>query len=325
MDEDVALYFPYSRVPRSAWFTKVLLYWDHAESIVPEEHWSRDEPYQLALVDAGLLKVLSPRKVLEDMSPEFVPSFLDALDRHPVHYDVPSMEPMYATKLPEDLLEELKKRGLARPERRGLWSVDVETGDAYMAYLACAVSVKRPGASPVTDHKEGLAMLGLPRPGEQRDELKRMRYSLINAALPAPSGTVGPAKLRKFKDKHGEALKACRAALDEELVTLAQISDPLLRSMQEEAAITRISTTVANLEEDMSVLRRSRLTALGIAGVVAGAAAPLLDDPPPNQLSGALLIAAALALGGKEVATSADERRSRERAPFAYAARVGRL
>lgn len=41
MDDDVALYFPYSHVPQNAWFTKVLLYWDHAESIVAEEHPSR--------------------------------------------------------------------------------------------------------------------------------------------------------------------------------------------------------------------------------------------------------------------------------------------
>lgn len=105
------------------------------------------------------------------MSPRFVPSFLDALDRRLVHYDHPSVEPMYATKLPADLLKELEERGLARPGPRGLWSVDIETGDAYMAYLACAVSLNRPGASPVTDRKEGLVMLGLPRPGGQRVEI----------------------------------------------------------------------------------------------------------------------------------------------------------
>lgn len=29
------LYFPYISVPESAWFTRVLLYWDEVGSIVP--------------------------------------------------------------------------------------------------------------------------------------------------------------------------------------------------------------------------------------------------------------------------------------------------
>ena len=325
MDDVVALYFPYSRVPQSAWFSKVLLYWDHAESIVPKEHPSRGDPYQRALVDAGLLKVLNPQSVLEDVDAGFVATFLDVLNKRPVHHDLPHMEPMFATKLPAELLTELRARGLARPGPRGLWSVDVETGDAYMAYLACVVSANRPGASPVTDHRDGLAMLGLPRPGEGRQELKRMRFALLDAALPAPSGTVPPADLRKFKDKHREALQECRAALDEELVGLAQIADPELRDMKSHAAIVRIRSEVAGLEKDMSAFRWSRLTALGIAGVVADTAARFVDVQSPTPLSGALLISAALALGGRTVAEAVQNHHSRGAAPFAYAARVGRL
>ena len=96
-----------------------------------------------------------------------------------------------------------------------------------MAYLACAVSLGHPGMSPVTNHKDGLALLGLAPPGGQQEELNRMRYALIDAALPAPSGTVSPAKLRTFKEKHGAALKKCRAALDEESSRLPRSRIPI--------------------------------------------------------------------------------------------------
>jgi len=32
-----ALYFPYIKVPKSAWFTRILLYWDKVGAIIPSD------------------------------------------------------------------------------------------------------------------------------------------------------------------------------------------------------------------------------------------------------------------------------------------------
>ena len=33
-----ALYFPYIKVPKSAWFTRILLYWDKVGAIIPSDY-----------------------------------------------------------------------------------------------------------------------------------------------------------------------------------------------------------------------------------------------------------------------------------------------
>ena len=53
------LYLPYISVPESAWFTRVLLYWDEVGSIVPsayEVDLSRLTPYMQELVHAELVR-----------------------------------------------------------------------------------------------------------------------------------------------------------------------------------------------------------------------------------------------------------------------------
>jgi hypothetical protein len=58
---ETALYFPYIQVPRKAWFTPVLLYWDRVAAIVPY----RLEPAELGeymhqLLSEGLVDPVRP-------------------------------------------------------------------------------------------------------------------------------------------------------------------------------------------------------------------------------------------------------------------------
>jgi hypothetical protein len=64
---ETALYFPYIRVPRTPWFTQVLLYWDQAASIVPGElRYGADrlDPSMRELNAAGLLEFIDPNNAL---------------------------------------------------------------------------------------------------------------------------------------------------------------------------------------------------------------------------------------------------------------------
>ena len=67
---DTALYFPYINVPETKWFTQILLYWDHAASIVPDSiRENREElgPYMAELMDEGLVRSVMPSQVLRNM------------------------------------------------------------------------------------------------------------------------------------------------------------------------------------------------------------------------------------------------------------------
>jgi len=336
VDENVALYFPYSRVPESDWFTKVLLYWDRAASIVPDEHVSRAERYQSKLAGEGLLEYLSPRDMLRGMGEQFVPTFLGLVDQWPVHYEHPHLEYVYASKLPRELLEALADRQLAEPApevhgRGEQWRVDVETADAYMAYLASAVSWTRPGTAPVTDHEASLATLGLPRPGHQREELERLRYAVVTAALPTPSRAVPPIELRAFKDKHRDALRRCRWALDEKLADLAMVDEPYLRHVKTNALIETIADEVAVLQEDMAKRRWPKVTKVSVGGIVAaalGTTAQLAGTTHTSALWLLSMVGAGVAQAGPaafEVIQTAKTPTWNPRAPMAYAALTSRL
>ncbi|GAA4707227.1 hypothetical protein GCM10025781_27320 [Kocuria gwangalliensis] len=39
---ETALYFPHIRVPKAAWFTQVLLYWEDVASIIPRPSGTTD-------------------------------------------------------------------------------------------------------------------------------------------------------------------------------------------------------------------------------------------------------------------------------------------
>jgi hypothetical protein len=158
---DTALYFPYIRVPQTPWFTQVLLYWDRAASIVPDSLLNKPDalnPYMHELAREGLLEYVHPDSVIWQ-GPEqetFYRAFLELLKRLPVP---PQGERIFTRlhtdKLPQPLFDELSSRDLAKdkegPEWEPWWQVEVTTADAYMAYLACAISGVRPDTLPVTD------------------------------------------------------------------------------------------------------------------------------------------------------------------------------
>src|SRR5438876_3365601 len=60
---ETALYFPNIRVPEESWFTRVILYWDDAASIVPRRMHDSDvvlSGYMSELISAHLVRRIQP-------------------------------------------------------------------------------------------------------------------------------------------------------------------------------------------------------------------------------------------------------------------------
>jgi hypothetical protein len=83
------LYFPYISVPESAWFTRVLLYWDEVGSIVPspyEADLARLTPYMSELVRAELVRPIVPERYDRHLHRAVRP-FLEFIDSDPLITD----------------------------------------------------------------------------------------------------------------------------------------------------------------------------------------------------------------------------------------------
>jgi hypothetical protein len=114
---ETALYFPHMQVPKTAWFTQVLLYWDKAASIVPDVS-SRDfemDPYMEELRSVGLLEFVPPHEALQFDTDAFALGFLELLDQA---HDLPPDQARRYERLHPDrvnrlLLEHLRTEGLA--------------------------------------------------------------------------------------------------------------------------------------------------------------------------------------------------------------------
>ncbi len=151
---DGVLYFPYMRVPSSAWFTRVLLYWDEIGCIVPSVYGHDRQKlgdYGNELTSAGLLKTIHPDAF---SLPGLADGFIRALDaegrarpgRETYGVDAgPGMD-LHIAKMGREIARALQERGLAQPVKRsdaGWYAVEPRTADLFMAYLAVSSAMQR--------------------------------------------------------------------------------------------------------------------------------------------------------------------------------------
>ena len=215
---ETALYFPYIQVPQTPWFTQVLLYWDKAAAIVPEEvegDRSGLPPYMRELNDVGLLDFVRPGQTLGNQRREqFEAGFIAVVERGmgPSPQRSQTYTQVHVDKMGSDLFFELRRLGLASKNdaaRWNWWQVEARTADVYMGYLASAMCEAQEGMLPVTDEMDALNTLG----PDSRGFRANLATSTIRRALPAPSGPVPPRELMKFKEKNGDQLRQCRIHL----------------------------------------------------------------------------------------------------------------
>lgn len=348
---DTALYFPYIQVPRTAWFTQILLYWDQAATIVPFSLWDQPgiyDPYMHQLEGAGLLRLMSPDDAWPVGQDQFDDAFLRLLDARAedpgkqeaaAEPDGPQrLSPeveftrVHIGKMSVRLFSELACRGLALrgegPEHETWWQIEISTADLFMAYLAAVLSGAKPGTLPVTDSSRNISMLA-GTSGSDKRRLDALRYRVITEALPVPSGPVAATKLKGFKEDNSEQLRRCRTFLDGKLADLAALPDDELSDVRFSAIKQPIEDDVAKLVEQMNKRRWPDVTMLGWAGVTGaslGTAATASGAETPLAL-GLGVGAGALQLG-KEMYTTLKlmkEPRFDARSPLAYAALASRL
>jgi hypothetical protein len=327
---ETALYFPYMRVPKSVWFNSILLYWDRAGTIMPQQFLRMGEihPYLHELHAYHLLEYIDPDKVLgspRKFSDGFL-SFIEGADlkRNTRH----EYERIHTGKVPWLLLKDLEKRGLAHShgflDRNNQTWFDVErtTAMKYMEYLAGALAGSQPGTLPVTDTKASfLSAIG---PSVDSTDLRQLRYSLITAALPAPTEIIPIPDLWKFKDDHFDQLKRLRVYIDNALVDVAQLDSLEYREARFAELKAKTADEVAGLIEQMEKRRWPKIALLGVGGVVAalmGTAATLVTGG--SALAVGLAIGAGTLSAAAGASTFSDEVKAphyNARSPFAYAA-----
>jgi len=193
---DSVLYFPMIRPPESAWFARVLLYWDKVGTMMPAQY-SEDhaflQPYTSALVREGLLTVVPPdESVWRSGATNYFDAFLALVDSDPFGVrQEPANEREWASvhvdKTGLGLAMALEDRGLAEryqgAEYAAWVQVEHHTADLLMAFLASIVG-KDPNVvmDPITDSEASMAAFTtLPEQDRQINaELEPIRSALLD-------------------------------------------------------------------------------------------------------------------------------------------------
>ena len=330
---DTALYFPYIRVPQSAWFTRVLLYWDSAATIIPASIYDDQQEqgdYTSELMRAGLLRGVMPERNLDFQFETFSSGFLSMFEKQPMSGGLDTMQTqlIHEEKMSSEIYRQLEARGLARrlPNGYGWWLVESRTAALYMAYLTGAICGADRNFFPVTDSAETMAFLR-PTGSAAASRLQSLRYEVLTQALPAPSRSVSVRELQEFKDERGDDLTRLRRHLNGELARIAAIDDPDIRDATKDSVFQEIEDQVARLREQMSRRGWPRIVFVGFAGAV-GAATATVDAfiTPGSALIHGLGIGSAITAMSPALVQVVDtviHRRSFDAdSPFVYAAAI---
>jgi hypothetical protein len=217
------------------------------------------------------------------------------------------------------LFRELGDRGHIRGKRTGTdgqWMpVEGWVASLYMAYLALCLG-QLTNLEPITDERAGIAAAtGVDFSTADRG-IDRMRSVMLANVLPAPSSSVPPDELARFKAKNWDELRAFRIRVERSLVNCAKEPDPVLRERSLRLEAEALEDDVLDLERRMAKRRWPTARGMLVAGFAsAPAAAALAASGSTSDLAGALSPVVA------EVAASIlGSAPSDRRDPVAYAA-----
>lgn len=335
--DDSVLYFPYIRIPRSPWFTRVLLYWNEVGSIVPSEYQrqrTRLGPYMHDLVDAGLVKEVVPSEH-DSAVPEFRSAFLKLADENSCileqrgrasgHHNTSRIhiEKMLGRYLAGDLVD----RGLASPAEYPWWDVEETTANLFMGYLASVLGkLDSLRMCPITDQPRVLSVFSQTPQHilNKRSLVEQLRMAILTDILPSPDYAVPVEELLDFKQSHSDLLPRFRRHIETFIMDLSGIADAEERDYRmrvfREQSVEQVDEIVSKMNE-----RRWRRIVFGdICGIVAAAIPGVASAATGNP------VLSLAALPGLVHATySAFQGKSRIQKeilsdPLAYAAYAGR-
>lgn len=256
------LYFPYIRVPDSAWLTQLLLYWDQVSSIVPYDFIQNPEslgPYMQSLVREELVVQVIPGAHLHEI-PQFSDRFMtyveglgQEIDRRRDQFARGGILQVHIEKL-GNLGNALVHQRLAASGQYPWYDIERDTADDFMSYLAASLGqVESVDSSPVTDkstYLRRLALAGVPENTMER-QLDTLRVEVLDQILPVPKHPVSPSEIRAFKERHHHDLRGFRLRVEREIVDAASVQDPALRARRLDLFFNEAGASMEGIQEAM--------------------------------------------------------------------------
>lgn len=309
------LYFPYINVPGSAWFTRMLLYWDNVATIVPMDFIYNPEnldEYTSSLSEAGLLEHIFPAQYTFGF-PDFSRSFIKTIEGS---YDLEDRQKLFKKKSTVKIhAEKLSEIGNSlielhlaeEKDRYGWYNVEKQTANEFMCYLAVFLG-RHPDLNyaPITDQIHSLhTILADNNPvTNPHQKITEFRLQVLEKALPSPRSSLKPHEILKFKEKHGDELKRFRNEIEMELTLLADFKDVFLQQKRLELLKERIE------EETKEIV--SQMKDNGWSHILLGKWCPLIGEFPIVGIVPKIIGAVHAALN--------DVKPVNENSPWAYAA-----
>lgn len=319
-----ALYFPYINVPQSTWFIQVLLYWDKAYSIVPNEyfhHPERLDPFMRELVAAELVEQIVPEGFI-DKIPNFGRPFITYVHRRlsqierrrlssPVNLQPKAL--LHIEKVAR-VADELRELNLARHHKGPWYKVEAWVADAFMAYLASSLGVlDEINAAPVTGHADSFQVLGGNLPNRNQ-----VRELILENIFPTPD-EIDINKLVEFKAKHRKLLHRLRDKIEGDCIELANITSITARRERSEILVREIKEEINEITSFIknNWQRVTFRTLIPLLGVGAGAIAA---GPLEQPIVGAIASGSSLTTAVYEAVGGIKHFQQVTSKPLAYAA-----
>lgn len=265
---DNALYFPFISVPESSWFTRILLYWDNVGSIIPFEFVDTPErlsSYTRDLLTDGLITQIHPAQYIWQ-APRFTEAFVDFIEsisntelgkRRNAFREHKTFR-VHTEKM-DEIADYLISTRLASKYNWSWCDVESTTASEFMTYLAALLGkLEDVKSTPVTDTIANLEMFAdtskLNKNIESR--LASLRSIVLEQLLPVPLHSVPPHNLLKIKQKHGAQLRHFRHSIEQEISSIADMTDS---DLQQYRLTNFISSKKDEIEEITAHLSEGNL------------------------------------------------------------------
>lgn len=220
------LYYPYINLPRTDWTLRTLLYYDNIGSIVPQEYFYSPEinydEFMLDLVRRELVTPLNPMEILDNPW-ETTKPFLKLIEKNHsklrssqnnfrngsrglVHQEKFGFARIHSDKFDGNILQGLQDLGLAEIQDGRWYSVERQTANNLMSYLATIIGAKT----------ERLPTTDIVRPFYYKQPFlsqQRKRETVLTSLIPFPED-IDLDKLSRFKQTHSELLSAFRTRVE---------------------------------------------------------------------------------------------------------------
>lgn len=225
------LYFPYINLPRVDWSARTLLYYDNIGSIVPQSYFNDPdsfEPFMRDMVRNELVIPINPIEVLSspwEISKPFI-KYINSKDfklsrrkksfvqkRHGrIHINDFYLEyhpKIHVDKFDAEIFYQLEQAGLAIRQDYNWFIVEKKTANELMMFLASVIGAKI-NYRPTTDEFEKKYVRQESKKHFETMKSENTKQDIILTNLIPFPEQIDLQKLRIFKDRHIELLKAFR-------------------------------------------------------------------------------------------------------------------